>query len=67
VIVGNFRVPADGDVIMAVGGRMMNSRDDLATAIERYKPGDRVSIRILRNGAEIEVPVVLSEAPRQGR
>jgi putative serine protease PepD len=67
VIVGNFRVPADGDVIMAVGGRTMNSRDDLATAIERYKPGDRVSIRILRNGAEIEVPVVLSEAPRQGR
>jgi putative serine protease PepD len=67
VIVGNYRVPTGGDVILAVGGRAVHSSQDLAGAIDRYKPGDNVMITVLRNNSEIDVSVVLDEAPPPGR
>jgi putative serine protease PepD len=67
VVVGNFRVPTGGDVILAVEGRTMSSLQDLAAEIERHKPNDRITVRILRDGNQVDIPMVLEEAPRQAR
>jgi putative serine protease PepD len=65
VIVGNYRVPTDGDILLAVGGRTVNSSQDLAAAIDRFKPGDQVNVTVLRNGRQVDLSVVLEEAPRR--
>jgi S1-C subfamily serine protease len=67
VLVGNTRVPVGGDVILSVGGRAVNSSEDLGAAIDRYKPGDTVVVRVLRDGRQLDVNVLLDEAPRQTR
>jgi putative serine protease PepD len=63
VIVGNYRVPAGGDVILAVEGRAVNSTQELGGAIDRHKPGDRITITISRGNSRLELPIVLAEAP----
>jgi S1-C subfamily serine protease len=65
VIVGNFRVPTGGDVILGVDGQDIASDNELHDIIEKHKPGDRVTINVLRDGRKIDIPVVLAEAPRQ--
>ena len=51
-----------GDVILAVGGREVHSYDDLASALEKMKPGQTARVRVLRGGGTLEVDVVLTEA-----
>ena len=65
VIVRNYRVPAGGDVILAFQGKEVNSLQDLAREIDRYKPGDKVGVTILRGNKKTDLPVVLQEAPKQ--
>src|SRR5205809_311306 len=65
VIVRNYRVPAGGDVILAFQGKEVNSLQDLAREIDRYKPGDKVAVTILRGNKNTDLPVVLQEAPKQ--
>ncbi len=65
VIVRNYRVPAGGDVILAFQGKEVNSLQDLAREIDRYKPGDKVAVTILRGNKKTDLPVVLQEAPKQ--
>jgi len=65
VIVGNYRVPAGGDVLLALQGKELRSRDDLPTEVDRYKPGDKVTVTVLRGNRKIDLPIVLQEAPRQ--
>jgi S1-C subfamily serine protease len=65
VIIGNFRIPAGGDVILALQGRDVLSQNQLTTMIEKFKPGERVTITVLRDGRQIDLQVVLTEAPRQ--
>jgi len=48
-----------GDVIQAVNGERVNSYDSLRDELERYDVGETVQLTVLRDGAEIEVPVVL--------
>jgi S1-C subfamily serine protease len=66
-IVGNYRVPAGGDVILAINGRAVNSVGELGTAIDRHKPNETVTVSILRDNRKIEIPVVLREDPRTRR
>jgi putative serine protease PepD len=65
MIIGNYRVPVGGDVILAIQGRDIDSQIELNSAIDKFKPGDRVSLTILRDGRKMDVPVTLAEAPRQ--
>jgi 2-alkenal reductase len=68
---GNRRVEVDGrlltrggDVIVAIGGRPVRSKDDVARLlIGRYEPGDRVSFTILRDNRRMSVRVRLAERP----
>jgi S1-C subfamily serine protease len=52
-----------GDVVTAVGGRQVRAADELGTAIDAKKPGDRVTITYTRNGASRTVTVTLAERP----
>jgi putative serine protease PepD len=64
VVVGNYRFPVGGDVIVAFQGRVINSFPELAAAIDRQMPGDRVSVTVVRGNQKMDIPVVLEEAPR---
>jgi S1-C subfamily serine protease len=65
VRVGNYLLPAGGDVILAVNGKNVNSFNELASEIDRYRPGDRVAITILRGNRKMDLQVTLQELPRQ--
>lgn len=65
VIVGNYRVPAGGDVILSLQGKQVNSIQELAAEIDRYKPGDKVTVTVLRSNKKLDLPIVLQEAPKQ--
>lgn len=61
--IGNFRVPAGGDVVLAVGGHAVESTQHLASAIDQFKPGDQVSLTLLRENRKVDVTVTLGEMP----
>jgi len=48
-----------GDVIVAVDDRVIEDSIELGSAIATYLPGDEVSVTVDRNGATVEVAVVL--------
>jgi S1-C subfamily serine protease len=63
--------PADGaiqsgDVILRIEGRPVASQEDLASALVQYRPGDTVSMQILRDGERRTVEVTLGERPAPG-
>src|SRR5262249_50557010 len=65
VSMGFRRLPVDGDVIVQFNAKPLNTVQDLLSEIDRYKPGDRVTLTILRGGKKLDVPVVLDDAPRK--
>ena len=50
------------DLIVAVDGKAVKSFDDLLTHVESKKPGDRVTLTIVREGKRSEVAITLEEA-----
>ena len=54
----------DGDVIVEIGGRRVRSSSDVARAIERRRPGDRVEVVVTRDGRRVTVRAELVERPR---
>lgn len=60
----NQRLPAGGDVLVSIDGRDINSPQDLGAAIDRHKPGDRVTVTLVRDDRKMQVPVTLQEQPR---
>ncbi|MFI5379092.1 MAG: S1C family serine protease [Tepidisphaerales bacterium] len=50
-----------GDVIMAIDGRKLANTDDFVLAISRYKPGDKVTLTIQREGQTMQIPVQLGK------
>lgn len=53
----------DGDQIIFVGTEQITSRLELIKAIVAYKPGDRVTIKFLRDSQEINKTVELARNP----
>jgi S1-C subfamily serine protease len=57
-----------GDTILAIEGREVVRPEDLARYISFYRPGQRVTLQILRDdGAREDVEVVLGERPASGK
>jgi len=65
VRIGRRRWPVGGDVLLEFQGKAINSVQELASEVDRYKAGDRVTVTVLRGNRKIDVPVTLEEAPRQ--
>lgn len=56
---GNVRL---GDVITAINGAPITSGNDLILELEKYDPGDRILITVLRNEEAVDVTVALDPA-----
>jgi S1-C subfamily serine protease len=57
-------VTRGGDVIVAIGGRPVRNKDDVARVlISRYEPGDSVAFTIVRDNRRQSVRVRLDERP----
>ncbi len=51
----------DGDIILEINGQKLDQKNSLARVIAKYNPGDKVKLRVLRAGAEIELEATLGE------
>jgi S1-C subfamily serine protease len=56
-------VKPGGDVIVAVNDRKISRQHDLSELISRFRPGDVVTLKIIRGGKEREVRVELGARP----
>jgi S1-C subfamily serine protease len=52
-----------GDIILSVGGTPTPTPSDLYAALRQRKPGEKVDVRVLRDGAERTVSVTLGDRP----
>jgi S1-C subfamily serine protease len=52
-----------GDVILAVEGRKVIGPNDLADFVSDYKPGETITLDVLRDGKEVEIEVTLGKRP----
>jgi Do/DeqQ family serine protease len=55
-----------GDVILALDGKRIDSSNNLRNAVGRLAPGTKVTLDLLRDGAKKSVSATLGEAPRTG-
>jgi len=56
-----------GDVITAVAGRRVRGPDELAAALARFGPDQKVEIELYRDGRRREIEVELAERPAESR
>ncbi len=52
-----------GDVITAIEGKEVESMEDLGTLLQQYKPGDEITLTILRDGKQLKLSLTLGERP----
>ncbi len=50
-----------GDIVLAVSGKGVTGSADLRNQVASERPGTKVVLKVLRDGKEIEVPVVLGK------
>jgi len=53
-----------GDVITKVDERPVTTISELSRLIGDYEPGDEITLSVLRDGKQIEIPVQLGERPQ---
>ncbi len=51
----------ENDIILEFNGEKITIENTLAKIIMKYNPGDKVTLKVLRNGKEITVEVILGE------
>ncbi len=51
-----------GDIILQIGEHPIDATHSYLNALFAYRPGDRVTVKIWREGQVLEIPVTLSEA-----
>ncbi|MGD0576675.1 MAG: trypsin-like peptidase domain-containing protein [Candidatus Staskawiczbacteria bacterium] len=49
------------DIILSVNGEKITTDNSMSTIIEKYNPGDTITLHILRNGKEQDIPVTLGQ------
>ena len=63
VQVGNYLIPAGGDVVTAFNGKAVDSSDQLIRLIREHRPGDIVNLKVLRQEGFKNIKVKLGERP----
>ena len=58
---GIYEVGVGGDLITAVEGQRIETRDALTRLLSRRRPGVRITERVFRNGKAVDVKVTLGE------
>ena len=65
VVVGSYQIPAGGDLLVAVDGQAVRTREELARIIERHRPGDTLKLSLYRGREKMDVNVKLGIRPAQ--
>jgi len=65
VRIGNYIVPVGGDVILQIQGKNVRTFEELATEVDRFKPGERITVTVLRDNRRVDLQVTLQEQRRQ--
>ncbi|MEZ6136301.1 MAG: trypsin-like peptidase domain-containing protein [Pirellulaceae bacterium] len=52
---------SSADLIKSLDGQPISTADDLLAAIENRRPGERVNLKVMRKGVEMEVAIVLGQ------
>jgi S1-C subfamily serine protease len=55
-----------GDVIIEIGGEVIDGSGDVPTAIRSHRPGDAITVVVNRDGDRVEVEATLTERPESG-
>ena len=58
---GIYEVGIGGDLITAMDGQPIETRDALTRFLSRKRPGDHVTLTVFRGGRSVEVKVTLGE------
>ncbi|MEX0586797.1 MAG: trypsin-like peptidase domain-containing protein, partial [Pirellulales bacterium] len=56
-----------GDVIRSVNNQVVKTHDELVAIVARYKPGDTLSLVVIRSGKEQALKATLGVLPNAGR
>jgi S1-C subfamily serine protease len=56
-------VPVGGDVIVRIAGQPVQSAEDLSSALAESRPGETVTMTVVRNGERQQIRVTLGERP----
>jgi len=51
-----------GDVVMQIEENKVNSVSELQEQISKYRPGDKINVKVVRNEKEVVVPVTLKNS-----
>ncbi len=51
----------EGDIILEFNGEKITAENSLAKILQKYNPGDKVVLKILREGKELPIEVILGE------
>ena len=62
VLAGMRELRIGGDVLVAINGKPITSQSELNVWINRSKPGDTVTVTVIRDGKKMDVPVKLAES-----
>jgi len=64
VLIGGQMISVGGDVIVGADGYLMRRLNDLVVFTERKKrPGDHVTLTVIRSGRQLDVDLTLGERP----
>jgi S1-C subfamily serine protease len=61
VLAGLQELRIGGDVLIAINGKAVTNQNDLNLMLNRSRPGDMVTLTILRDGKKMNIPVTLGE------
>ncbi|MBY0403795.1 MAG: trypsin-like peptidase domain-containing protein, partial [Cyanobacteria bacterium] len=61
--VGNRRILLGGDIVTAVDGRAIKTIDSFINYVESKRPGDSITLSIVRDGKSLKIVVKLEERP----
>jgi serine protease Do len=64
VIVGRYRLLIGGDIMLSIDNNNISEKNDIDRVISKKKVGDKVRVKIFRDGKLLEVPVTLTEKPQ---
>jgi putative serine protease PepD len=52
-----------GDLVVELDGQAVTGSDDLVSRIRDHRPGDRVTLKVVRDGKEQTVTATLADRP----
>lgn len=55
-----------GDTVVSLNGERLASWNKLATTVATYDKGDKITLVVIRDGAQLTIPVVLGKNPQTG-